>query len=498
MISICWGAGIIAGAPAIYADDFDDFSKSLELEFDDFKQSGRKEYDDFRLKANEEMAEFMGRPWEQRSQRPKIVPPPDPSPEPVIIDDDIDNRPLPNPSPVVIDSVIDVPAPRPQPQPIAPIRDITAPSPVNPITCRMYGTDFTLRGADLRDYRINGHSGADFGQAWRYLCGERTNNLLIDCLAERDKRHLCDWAYLMLLKKAAETAVGGDRHNESALLTGFLLYQSGYKMRFAIDSQGSLHVFFAATGHLYDRAHIVDSGQLFFALTEPCSAQVEICSYSYPKEKSLSFAIDRRMQLAFSPAPARTVTARFHPELSASVSVNKNLIDFYNDYPEATLNDSPYTKWAIYANTPASDEVVRDLYPAIRKAIEKKSQRDAANMILHLAETFPYGYDDKIWGRDRAFFLEETWHYPYSDCEDHAIHFSRMIRDIMDLDVVLVYYPGHLASAVAFTDPEITGDYFIHRGRRFTVCDPTIFYSNIGETMKGMDNSGAVLIDLKR
>ena len=131
-------------------------------------------------------------------------------------------------------------------------------------------------------------------------------------------------------------------------------------------------------------------------------------------------------------------------QISASVSVNKNLIDFYNDYPEATLNDSPYTKWAIYANTPASDEVVRDLYPAIRKAIEKKSQRDAANMILHLAETFPYGYDDKIWGRDRAFFLEETWHYPYSDCEDHAIHFSRMIRDIMDLDVVLVYYPGHL------------------------------------------------------
>ena len=37
-----------------------------------------------------------------------------------------------------------------------------------------------------------------------------------------------------------------------------------------------------------------------------------------------------------------------------------------------------------------------------------------------------YGYDDEIWGKDRLFFADETIHYPFSDCEDRAILFSRL------------------------------------------------------------------------
>ncbi len=104
-----------------------------------------------------------------------------------------------------------------------------------------------------------------------------------------------------------------------------------------------------------------------------------------------------------------------------------------------------------------------------------------------------------MWGvDDRALFPDESWNYFYSDCEDHAIHFTRLVRDLMGLDAVLVYYPGHLASAVAFTDGSVTGDYVNYKGKRFTICDPTYFYAPVGVTMVGMDNSKAILVDLRR
>lgn len=118
------------------------------------------------------------------------------------------------------------------------------------------------------------------------------------------------------------------------------------------------------------------------------------------------------------------------------------------------------------------------------------SEHDAVNTILAFCQQgFPYGYDDKIWGYDRPFFPEESIAYPFSDCEDHAIFFTRVIKDILGLPCALVYYPNHLAAAVKFSD-SVAGDYIMLNGERFTVCDPT-YYRPAGYTMPGMDNSTA-------
>lgn len=104
-----------------------------------------------------------------------------------------------------------------------------------------------------------------------------------------------------------------------------------------------------------------------------------------------------------------------------------------------------------------------------------------------------YEYDDKVWGHDRAFFAEESLYYPYCDCEDRSILYSRLVRDLLGLDVILVFYPGHLATAVAFNNP-IEGDYIDIHGRKFTICDPTYIGAPIGTTMPDMDNSTAKII----
>ena len=89
------------------------------------------------------------------------------------------------------------------------------------------------------------------------------------------------------------------------------------------------------------------------------------------------------------------------------------------------------------------------LYTPLREQLAGLDKKEAAERLLNFVQTaFVYEYDEKVWGHDRAFFAEETLFYPYCDCEDRSILFSRLVRDLLGLDAVLVYYPGHLATAV--------------------------------------------------
>jgi hypothetical protein len=172
------------------------------------------------------------------------------------------------------------------------------------------------------------------------------------------------------------------------------------------------------------------------------------------------------------------------------------MIDFFNDYPSSYIGNDATTRWAVYANTPLEKSIKESLYPTIKKAVTGLSERDAVNKILNFVQTaFIYKLDDEIWGGDRAFFASETLHYPYADCEDRSILFSRLVRDILGLDVVLIYYPGHLATAVAFTQ-EVYGDYLMHNNRKYIVCDPTYINAPLGRTMPGNNNQEARIIEL--
>ena len=94
------------------------------------------------------------------------------------------------------------------------------------------------------------------------------------------------------------------------------------------------------------------------------------------------------------------------------------------------------------------------------------------------------------------FFAEESLFYPYCDCEDRSILFSRLVRDLLGLKVLLVYYPGHLATAVHFTE-SVTGDYISLDNQKYVVCDPTYIGAPVGATMPDMDNESAKVILLK-
>ena len=155
------------------------------------------------------------------------------------------------------------------------------------------------------------------------------------------------------------------------------------------------------------------------------------------------------------------------------------------------------TRWAMYAMTPLSPQTKTSLYPGLQKGIEGANKIEAAEKLLYWVQMgLKYEYDDKVWGHDRAFFAEESLFYPYCDCEDRSILYSRLIRDLLGLEVALIFYPGHLATAVRF-DEDVEGDAMIIGGKRFVVCDPTYIGAPVGKQMPDLEYDKAQAIILK-
>lgn len=455
--------------------------------YENFRQQAIRNYDNFRDRANTEYAEFMKKAWQEFHAMPAIPKPKDETIPPVVISDDDKGKHIES-KPVPIKDVVDVPQPEPQPQPVGPVKE--QPTADRDIIFAFYGTSCNVRVSKDLTLRLDGCDNKTLADAWSMLADKKFDNTLRDCLKLRTKLQLCDWAYLNMLAALAESCVG--KGNEAAFLTAFLYCQSGYKMRLGSDGR-KLYLLFASKHSIYGIPYFNVDGERFYVYNGKAD-KMNICGASFPDEQSLSLYITKCQLFAYSKTPERMLKSERYHDMNLTVSVNKNLIDFYNTYPTSNVNGDFMTRWAMYANTPMEKEVADKLYPEMRTRISELSQLGAVNKILNWVQTaLVYEYDDKVWGGDRAFFAEESLYYPYCDCEDRSILFTRLVRDLLGLKCILIYYPGHLASAVCFTE-NVNGDYIMLGGQRFVICDPTYIGASVGMTMPNMDNENASVI----
>lgn len=473
----------------------DEFRKAYE----DFRKQTKVEYDDFRQKCNAEYAEFLKQAWENYKVLPAIPRPKDDTVPPVTKPKG-DDAPIENDE-VPIDEVVTPPTPVPQPLPVAPIYEDKEME-GNVLAFTFFGTEANGRVpkemCDKLTRLNNGLSGEALAETWEALAGGGYDNLIRDCLELRIKHQLCDWAYLMMLRSLGESYCGG-RCNAATMLTAWLYCQSGYQMRLAMGA-GKLYLLVGSKHLVYDLPYYTVEGATFYpvlAKGEAMEGRVQICGAAFPNEQPLSLLLPKAQLFAERLSAVRRITSEEYPAMTATVQTNQNLLDFYSTYPTSMLGDNPCSRWAMYANTPMASNVTQTLYLQLRKAIAGRGQLEAVEMLLNWVQTgFVYEYDDKVWGGDRAFFAEETLFYPYCDCEDRSILFTRLVRDLLGLRCILVYYPGHLAAAVRFTEA-VNGDHILLDGHRYTIADPTYIGAPVGRTMPGMDNKGAMVIALE-
>lgn len=272
---------------------------------------------------------------------------------------------------------------------------------------------------------------------------------------------------------------------------------------------GHLYMLYASQHFIFDKPNWKIDDILYYA--DRCDAeQIQVCGASFPHEQALSLFVPMEQKLKSLPTPVRTLQSEDVSWLRVSVTEEEGVIRFCDDYPTSCIGEDFMTRWAMYASMPLSSTTRQQLYPQFQTfflALERSFEEEGispsqlipacVDLICHWIQTaFVYEYDDKVWGRDRAFFADETLYYPYCDCEDRSILLTRMVRDLLGLECALVYYPGHLASAIAMGE-DVKGDYIRINGTKYLVCDPTYIGAPIGMTMPDMDNQSAKVMVLR-
>jgi len=486
--------------PIFASAQVDEFQKAYE----EFNKQAKKEYFDFREQANKQYADFVRKAWENHKTLPAVPTPIEKNTPPVVIKDEDKKRPIED-TPIIIDEEITIPAPTPQPKPISPIKEKEGDNDRHQFV--LYGTNMSVRLTPSQKIRLSNLDINEIAKAWEILSSDNYNNVIRDCLELRIKHQLCDWAYLRMLDELSSSFLGKET-NEAELFKAYLYCQSGYQMRLAI-ANNHLYMLYASQHFMYEKPCLKIDNTFYYA--DNCDAeQIQTCEAAFPHEQALSLFIQTEQKLEPIKTKDRTLRSNDVDWLTVTVSEDENVIKFCNEYPTSCIGENFMTRWAMYADMPINDRTKELLYPqfltffnALKSSFQAKGT-DMSNLapacvdlICHWIQTaFVYEYDDKVWGRDRAFFADETLYYPYCDCEDRSILLTRMVRDLLGLKCALVYYPGHLATAIALGE-NIKGDFIRINGAKYLICDPTYIGAPIGMTMPGMDNQGAKVIVLQ-
>jgi hypothetical protein len=292
--------------------------------------------------------------------------------------------------------------------------------------------------------------------------------------------HLNDWGLMELFHTLGREIYHSE--NEAVLFTWFLASKSGYdakvgfsgeKVSLLIPTGNKLYAvpFFTLgkTGRRYyvasldpkwtmdnDRIYTYEgdypqaSGLVMFALTAPPVLE----------EKSVS------KSLKFSYAGQEHVVP---------VNVSADAVRFFEYYPQ--------TNFEVYFDALPSRNASSSLQAALRPLVQGRTEKDAVGILLRFAQTaFGYKTDPEQFGREKPLFPDETLYYDFSDCEDRAILFAYLVRTLTGLKVIGLDYPGHVATAVRFTD-DVHGDSVIYLGKKYVICDPTYVNADVGNCM---------------
>lgn len=480
LISLLFGLSMFTSS--VQTDDF-------YAQYEKFSKHAKAEYEDYRAQCNAEYVKFLERAWKEYKVLPSIPRPKDEVVPPTIMPRQDKNKKQAKEIP--IENVVSPILSLPQPKPISPIYENDKVEEKN-FSFSYMGTTCEVRLPKDLNIRMSGCESCMIATIWKQLATNAMDNTIRDFLALRLKMQLCDWAYLNLIDTFAKAFCG--HGNEAVIMAAFIYSQSGYKMRLGRDCE-KLYLLYGSKHGIYEKGYIVIEGINYYPLDDKVE-RMEISDFSFPQEQSMSLYIENAQKFTIRPSAKRKLASEQYHDVTIDSQVNLNLIQFYNTYPSSEVNGNFMTRWKMYADTPMDESVSQMLYPDIKNKIEGLSDVQAVNQILNWVQTaFQYEYDDKVWGHDRAFFAEETLYYPYCDCEDRAILFTRLVRDLLGLKCILVYYPGHLASAVCLKQ-QVNGDYISLDGDVYTICDPTYIGAPVGITMPEMDNRSAKVIKL--
>lgn len=325
--------------------------------------------------------------------------------------------------------------------------------------------------------KINNKSIASY---WKKLATQPHKEIISQLSAASESLQLNDWGTALLFDQFSRELQGSNQRNQSSrqLTSWFLLVKAGFNARIAYNDQ--VFLLMPSEQALFSTTYFTLDSQRYYSvsLNEKTMKPGKVFTYSGKH-------LDGQRNLDFS--EPNNFTANSHQtKRDLSFSYNGEKFDIDVQYPQDMINyfkTFPQLDLKNYFSAGLPKGTAYSLLSQLKPIVEGQTETEAVNRLLRFVQTaFKYKTDDDQFRQENYLFPLETLHYPYSDCEDRAAIFAWLTESLLGLDVVILDFPGHIATAVEFTQP-IQGDSWKFNGKRYTVADPTYINANAGMTM---------------
>jgi hypothetical protein len=315
---------------------------------------------------------------------------------------------------------------------------------------------------------------------WEKLATQPHKEIIKQLSAASKKLQLNDWGTALLFDQFSRELQGSNQRNQSSrqLTSWFLLVKAGFNARIAYNDQ--VFLLMPSKQQLFSTTYFTLDNQRYYSvsLNEKAMKPGKVFTYSGKH-------LDGQRNLDFS-EPNKFTANSHQTKRDLSFSYNGKKFDIDVQYPQDMINyfkTFPQLDLKNYFSAGLPKDTAYSLLSQLKPVVEGQTETEAVNRLLRFVQTaFKYKTDDDQFRQENYLFPLETLHYPYSDCEDRAAIFAWLTESLLGLDVVILDFPGHIATAVEFSQP-IQGDSWKFKGKRYTVADPTYINANAGMTM---------------
>jgi hypothetical protein len=449
--------------------------------FDSFRKEMYSNYNNFRKRVFDDYADYLDKVWKEYNMFKGEVR--DVNPKPITPEV---YKPVEE-TPVVIP--VEEPETEPEQQPVpTPAKPQTPPEPVTPpavypalqnVNIDFYGMKVSLPDVGMMS-GING-TGESAAAIWRQIKKCDTDKVVQALRGTAASYGLNDWFTFQLVRGYADAVAASGRNIDRVTIQHYLLNSMGYDVRLArTDRQYVLLV--PIRQQVYVVNYIVFGDSKYYLY---CDEKDNISGDSYnriqtcdiPNDvdcgRSISLQFTTPVMISSGNSVVRTIT---DGKLSATAAVDKQLMEMVRHYPQTDI--------PVYAKSDLQPELKSDVLEQVRPAVSGLSKREAVNALLHFVQySFKYATDGEQHGYEKPYFFEENFYYAKNDCEDRAVFFAYLVRNLLGLEVHLIHYPEHECTAVCFPDNSVTGDGYTYSGKRFVICDPTFIGASAGNCM---------------
>lgn len=298
--------------------------------------------------------------------------------------------------------------------------------------------------------------------------------LVEDIQRVKTNLNLNDWGtYLLVLELSKQIYT---EHDNAKLFSWFIFNKLGYAVKVGIVNKHVVLLHYSKK-IIYSTPNYRFSEKKFYALSHYNKGSVGRL-YTYDQNYPGS---DAPLDLSLNSLP-NFVENQQNKELNfmnngenikIEFTYNKNLIDFMATYPQVN--------YETYFNAPLENDTYAQIAKGLKKHIDGKKISEAMNFVLHFVQkSFKYEIDNEQFGREKVMFAQETLYFNKSDCEDRAVLFSYLVKELFGVGVIGVKYKDHMNTALYIP---MDGDSVKAGSKRFVIADPTYLNANIGQNM---------------